>query len=178
MNELSAINYISYFKSPLGNILLASDGEFLTGLWFEKQKYYAENLSNNFMEKNLPIFEESFNWLDIYFSGKEPDFMPKIKMKATDFRIKVWQILQSIPYGQTMTYKQIAEIIAKERKINRMSAQAIGGAVGHNPISIIIPCHRVIGSKGDLTGYAGGIDKKLFLLNLEKPVVVKGNTSL
>ncbi|MBP5470701.1 MAG: methylated-DNA--[protein]-cysteine S-methyltransferase, partial [Candidatus Riflebacteria bacterium] len=155
------MDYISYYKSPLGNILLASDGEFLTGLWFEKQKYYAENLSNNFMEKNLPIFEESFNWLDIYFSGKEPDFMPKIKMKATDFRIKVWQILQSIPYGQTMTYKQIAVIIAKERKINRMSAQAIGGAVGHNPISIIIPCHRVIGANGNLTGYAGGLDKKL-----------------
>ena len=162
------MEYITYYKSPLGIIMLASDGSSLTGLWFEKQKYYGENLDKIYEEKMLPVFEETIKWLNLYFSGEEPDFTPKIKMKTTEFRKKVWKILLTIPYGETMTYKEIAEIIAKENNYSKMSAQAIGGAVGHNAISIIIPCHRVIGTNGKLTGYASGIDKKLFLLNLEK----------
>ena len=162
------MDYIAFYKSPLGNIMLSSDGSSLTGLWFEKQKYFGENLDKIYEEKELPVFEKTFKWLDIYFSGEEPDFTPKIKMKTTEFRKKVWEILLSIPYGETMTYKEIAEIIAKENNYSKMSAQAIGGAVGHNAISIIIPCHRVVGTNGKLTGYAGGLDKKLFLLNLEK----------
>ncbi len=162
------MDYISYYKSPLGSILLASDGVFLTGLWFEKQKFYAATLSNAYEKKILPIFEETFNWLNIYFCGKEPDYTPKSKIKTTELRKKVWKVLLNIPYGKTMTYKEIGEIIAKENNCSKMSAQAIGGAVGHNPISIIIPCHRVIGTNRSLTGYAGGIDKKLFLLSLEK----------
>lgn len=162
------MDYIAFLKSPLGNIMLSSDGSSLTGLWFEKQKYFGENLDKIYEEKELPVFEKTFKWLDIYFSGEEPDFTPKIKMKTTEFRKKVWEILLSIPYGETMTYKEIAEIIAKENNYSKMSAQAIGGAVGHNAISIIIPCHRVVGTNGKLTGYASGIDKKLFLLNLEK----------
>ena len=164
------MNYIIFYKSPLGNIMLASDGISLTGLWFEKQKYFAENLSETYKEKKIPIFEETFNWLDIYFSGKQPDFTPKIKMVGTDFRKKVWQILLNIPYGKTITYKEIACIVAKESNYTRMSAQAVGGAVGHNPISIIVPCHRVIATNGNLTGYAAGLDKKIYLLKLEKAV--------
>ena len=113
------MNYIIFYKSPLGNIMLASDGISLTGLWFEKQKYFAENLSETYKEKKIPIFEETFNWLDIYFSGKQPDFTPKIKMVGTDFRKKVWQILLNIPYGKTITYKEIACIVAKESNYTR-----------------------------------------------------------
>ena len=162
------MEYIAYYKSPLGIIMLASDGSFLTGLWFERQKYFGENLDKIYEEKELPIFKNTFKWLDIYFSGEEPDFTPNIKMNTTEFRKKVWKVLLNIPYGKTMTYKEIAEIIAKENNYLKMSAQAIGGAVSHNAISIIIPCHRVVGTNGNLTGYAGGTDKKLFLLNLEK----------
>ena len=112
------------------------------------------------MQKELPIFDEICRWLDIYFSGKEPDFTPPLSMRTTPFRKAVWEIMLTIPYGQTMTYGEIAGIIAEQRGIDRMSAQAVGGAVGHNSISLIIPCHRVIGTDGSLTGYAGGIDKK------------------
>ena len=116
----------------------------------------------------MPIFEQTVRWLDIYFSGREPDFTPTVSMETTPFRKAVWEIMLTIPYGKTMTYGQIAEKIAKQRGIDKMSAQAVGGAVGHNSISIIIPCHRVVGTNGSLTGYAGGIDKKIYLLELEK----------
>lgn len=120
------------------------------------------------MQKELPIFDETCRWLDIYFSGKEPDFTPPLSMRTTPFRKAVWEIMLTIPYGQTMTYGEIAGIIAEQRGIDRMSAQAVGGAVGHNSISLIIPCHRVIGTDGSLTGYAGGIDKKTQLLAMER----------
>lgn len=169
--------YIEKYLSPLGDITMASNGEAITGLWFDGQKYFGANLPKEYKAgklseyeetKQLPVFEETKNWLDIYFQGRKPDFTPHIAFEDTLFRRAVWKILLAIPYGQTMTYKEIAERIAKERGLSHMSAQAVGGAVGHNPISIIVPCHRVVGTNGSLTGYAGGIDKKRELLKLEK----------
>ena len=161
------MEYTHHYDSPLGGITLASDGEALIGLWFDGQKYFADVLGVECEEKFLPIFEETDKWLDIYFSGKAPDFTPPLNMKTTDFRKAVWEIMLSIPFGRTMTYGQIAERIAKQKGVKRMSAQAVGGAVGHNSISLIIPCHRVVGTNGSLTGYAGGIDKKVRLLEME-----------
>lgn len=149
-------------------MLLAADEIGLTGVWFEEQKYFALHLDEKYEEKELPIFTDTKHWLDIYFSGKEPDFTVPLHLTGTDFQKEVWQILCSIPHGKTITYGEIARKIASNRGISRMSAQAVGGAVGHNPVSIIVPCHRVIGSDGNLTGYAGGIDKKAYLLALER----------
>ena len=162
------MQYISHYASPVGNILLAADNTGLTGLWFEGQKYFALSLDKEHEEKEIPLFEEVKQWLDIYFSGKEPDFTPPLLMQTTPFRKAVWEILLTIPYGQTMTYGGIADRIAKQKGLDKMSAQAVGGAVGHNAISLIIPCHRVVGTNGSLTGYAGGIEKKVQLLTLEK----------
>lgn len=120
-----------------------------------------------FKEKELPVFDAVKTWLDIYFSGKEPDFTPPLHLTGSPFRLSVWKLLQQIPYGKTMTYGELARRIAGQRGLPHMSAQAVGGAVGHNPISIIVPCHRVVGSDGSLTGYAGGVDKKQRLLALE-----------
>ena len=161
------MDYTWHYDSPLGGIMLASDGEALSGLWFEGQKYFADVLDIEHEEKMLPVFEETCLWLDNYFSGKEPDFTPKLTMRTTEFRKKVWRILLAIPYGKTMTYGEIAGRIAREEGLTQMSAQAVGGAVSHNPISLIIPCHRIVGTDGSLTGYAGGIDKKVNLLRME-----------
>lgn len=161
------MQYISHYHSPIGDILLAADDIGVTGLWFEGQKYFALHLDKEHQEKDLPVFTETKRWLDIYFSGKEPDFTIPLHFMGTDFQKEVWEILCSIPYGKTMTYGEIAKKIAFKRGLKHMSAQAVGGAVGHNPISILVPCHRVIGSNGSLTGYAGGIDKKNKLLTLE-----------
>ena len=161
------MQYTTFYKSPIGRMLLAADDTGLTGLWFEGQKYFARCLGRETEEKEMPVFAEAKRWLDIYFSGKEPDFTPPLHFIGTDFQKEVWDILCTIPYGQTMTYGAIADQIAKKRGLSRMSAQAVGGAVGHNNLSIIVPCHRVVGSDGSLTGYAGGIERKTFLLNLE-----------
>ena len=161
------MHYIYEYKSPIGDITMASDGTSLIGLWFNGQKYFASTLSSKYKYKLLPVFKETILWLNIYFNGKEPDFMPRIKLDGTAFRIEIWQILQQIPYATTLTYGDIAKKIATKRGIENMSAQAVGGAVGHNPISIIIPCHRLLGSNGSLTGYAGGIDKKIALLEVD-----------
>ncbi len=162
------MQYTSHYESPVGGILLAADRVGLTGLWFDGEKYYANRLDPEHEERNLPVFEDVKRWLTIYFSGREPDFMPPLHVIGSTFQLAVWEILRKIPYGKTMTYGEIAKIIAKQQGLPRMSAQAVGGAVGHNEISIIIPCHRVVGTNGSLTGYAGGIDKKVKLLNLEK----------
>ena len=159
--------YIYHCTSPIGGITLASDGEALTGLWFKGQKYYPQNWLAESSEVKLPIFTETVKWLDIYFGGKEPDFTPPISLHTTPFQKAVYDILLTIPYGQTMTYGEIARILAEQQGVERMSAQAVGSAVGHNPISIIIPCHRVVGADGSLTGYASGLDKKTALLKLE-----------
>lgn len=161
-------NYIHHYQSPLGGITVASDGRYLIGLWFDGQKFFADTIDENAPEKDLPVFEKADRWLDIYFSGQTPDFTPPLKILTTPFRKRVWEIMLTIPFGQTMTYGQIADKIAREKGIKQMSAQAVGGAVGHNSISLIIPCHRVVGTKGNLTGYAGGITKKIKLLELEK----------
>ena len=155
------------YPSPIGSITMSSNGTALTGLWFDGQKYFAQTLSKPYEEKLLPVFEETIKWLDIYFSGEIPDFTPELSVHSTPFRKAVYDILLTIPYGQTMTYGEIAEIHAQQTGKKKMSAHAVGGAVGHNPISIIIPCHRVVGADGSLTGYAGGIDRKKFLLELE-----------
>lgn len=160
--------YICKYMSPLGGIMMASNGEAITGLWFEGQKYFGDTLPEQYEEKKLPVFEEAKRWLDIYFQGKEPEFTPPLLIETTPFRKAVWEIMLEIPYGKTMTYGEIADRIAKQKGISRMSAQAVGGAVGHNSISLMIPCHRVVGMDGSLTGYAGGIDKKVRLLSLEK----------
>lgn len=147
---------------------MASDGENLTGLWFKEQKYYASTISGEIMEKNLVIFEKTIQWLERYFHGERPRITElQLAPQGSMFRKEVWKILCEIPYGEVLTYGEIAKMIAKKRGMERMSAQAIGGAVGHNPISIIIPCHRVIGSDGSLTGYAGGIELKKKLLEHE-----------
>lgn len=165
--------YKKIYNSPLGNILLVFDEENLLGLYMESQeeyvkisknskiKYYKDNFSKS------KILKESEKWLDLYFSGKDPGFLPALKVQASEFRKDVWDILLKIPYGEKTTYKEITEILVKSGKYKNMSAQAVGGAVGHNPILLIIPCHRVMGSDGSLRGYAGGIDVKRKLLEIE-----------
>ena len=162
------MQYISHYTSPIGDILLAADDAGLTGLWFQGQKYFARGLEKEQEERNLPVFDQTKAWLDLYFSGKEPDFLPPLHLIGTDFQKQVWEILLAIPYGKTTTYGKIAGQLAQRRGLAHMSAQAVGGAVGHNPISIIVPCHRVLGTDGSLTGYAGGVDKKIHLLSLVK----------
>lgn len=162
------MTYIQYYDSPLGGILLAADEIGLTGLWFDREKYFADNLPAEHTERETPVLAESKRWLDTYFAGSEPDFLPPLHPTGSAFRREVWEILLRIPYGQTTTYGAIARELAQKRGLARMSAQAVGGAVGHNEISIIIPCHRVVGVGGSLTGYAGGIDKKVRLLELER----------
>ena len=161
------MQYTSAYQSPVGEILLACDEIGLTGLWFEGEKFYALSLDKAHEEREMPVFAEVKRWLDIYFSGHEPDFIPPIHMIGSPFQLSVWEILRQIPYGKTTTYGEIAKRLAAERGLTRMSAQAVGGAVGHNPISIIVPCHRVVGSNGSLTGYAGGLQKKIKLLTHE-----------
>ena len=167
--------YIAHYKSPIGEILLASKNNKLIGLWIKGQKYYLSNLQGELKEKETEILVKTKNWLDRYFKGEKPSINElDLSPLGSDFRKKVWKILCGIPYGEVITYKYIANMVTK----GKMSCQAIGNAVSHNPISIIIPCHRVVGSNGSLTGYAGGIDKKVYLLkhenvNMEKLFVPK-----
>ena len=167
MTDIYQKAYTSVYSSELGDILLAADEIGLTGLWFFGQSYFADTLPTEQIAQETPILTQAREWLDEYFSGKEPDFTPKLHPIGSPFRQEVWRILLQIPYGQTMTYGEIARQMEKLQNRPHMSAQAVGGAVGHNGISIIIPCHRVVGTKGSLTGYAGGLDKKMALLELE-----------
>ena len=146
---------------------MAADEVGLTGAWIEGQKHFASTLPREHVQKETETLTQAKNWLDIYLSDMEPNFTPPLNPQGTPFRKAIWEILLRIPYGQTVTYGEIAKAYAQEKGLDKMSAQAVGGAVGHNPISIIIPCHRVVGSDGSLTGYAGGIDKKIHLLKLE-----------
>ena len=152
--------FTQHYESPLGGILLAADDTGLTGLWFEGQKYFARTLDAVHQEQETAVLSEARRWLDVYFGGQEPDFTPPLHPAGSAFQQEVWVLLRRIPCGQTTTYGALARQLAAERGLSRMSAQAVGGAVGHNVISIIIPCHRVVGANGSLTGYAGGIDKK------------------
>ena len=162
------MTYTMHYDSPLGKILLAADEEGMTGVWYEAQKYFAAKLPPENEEGTMPVLGDACRWLDVYFSGREPDFTPKLHLIGSDFRQAVWALLLQIPYGQTVTYGELARQLAEKQGRPRMSAQAVGGAVGHNKISIIIPCHRVVGTGGSLTGYAGGIDRKVKLLALEQ----------
>jgi methylated-DNA-[protein]-cysteine S-methyltransferase len=169
------MEYIRKIKSPVGALTISSDGKNICGLWIEGQKYFAKTLEKNVLEQNLPIFENVQKWLDIYFSGKEPGFMPPLMPKGSPFQKSIWNNLCKIPYGKTTTYGDLAKQFELENKGEHTSARAVGGAVGHNPISILIPCHRVIGRNGNPTGYAGGIDKKIKLLNLEGVTALKNS---
>ena len=157
------MTYAAYYFSPLGRIVLMSDGTALTELDFAEG---VPEVSAVHTQKDLPVFEEVSRWLDVYFAGRDPGALPPLAPHGTAFQQAVWKILRRIPYGTTTTYGRIAAHIAAARG-GRMSAQAVGGAVGRNPISILIPCHRVIGADSSLTGYAGGLDKKEALLRLE-----------
>ena len=176
----SKIAYTSQYDSPLGMITIACDDEAIIGLWFNGQRHFGNILPSETVELGEnelrtstvgcianALLEEARRWLDVYFSGQEPDFLPPLRYDSTPFRKVVCDIMLTIPYGKTMTYGEIADMIATERGIEKMSAQAVGGAVGHNPISLMIPCHRVVGTNGSLTGYGGGIDRKVKLLELE-----------
>ncbi|MDR1446118.1 MAG: methylated-DNA--[protein]-cysteine S-methyltransferase [Treponema sp.] len=168
------MEYIQKIRSPVGVLTVSSDGENICGLWIEGQKYFAKTLEKDVLEQNLPIFEKIRKWLDIYFSGEEPDFMPHLMPKGSPFQKSVWINLSKIPYGKTTSYGELAKQFESDNKGRSGSARAIGGAVGHNPISILIPCHRVIGKNGNLTGYAGGIAVKIKLLELEGITITKG----
>ena len=162
------MQYTSRYRSPLGEMLLAADETGVTGLWFAGQKYFARHLDKEQVEKEIPLFTTVKQWLDVYFAGSEPDFTVPLHFTGTAFQNEVWGILCAIPYGRTTTYSEIAKQLAARRGLPHMSAQAVGGAVGHNPISILVPCHRVVGLGGSLTGYAGGLERKRCLLALEQ----------
>lgn len=156
------MSYTTHYDSPLGGITLASDGKALTGLWFEGQRHFGSTLGGVASPAELPFFDDTRRWLDIYFSGRPPGFTPPLALHGTPFQQRVWDSLCAIPYGETITYGELA------RRLGVGSAQAVGGAVGHNPIALVVPCHRVVGSGGALTGYAAGLDRKQALLQLEQ----------
>ena len=167
------MNYVWKYETPEGfdDMWMSSDGEVLTGLWFDGLKDAAKHVTKHTADgrqRLLPVFEETIRWLDIYFGGGVPDFVPTYRVEnLTDFRGEVQEKMREIPYGKTVTYGDIAQAIAETRGLERMSAQAVGGAVGANPICIIVPCHRVMGAGGRLTGYGGGLENKKALLRLE-----------
>ena len=153
--------FISKYDSPLGMLTLASDGDALCGVWFDAQKHFAEGVPGPWTEKEVPVLAQTRHWLELYFSGQVPEDLPPLRPVGSEFAKAVWALLLTVPYGQTVTYGQLA------RQLGCRSAQAVGGAVGRNPISILVPCHRVVGSNGSLTGYAGGLARKQALLALE-----------
>lgn len=158
------MHYSTSYDSPLGEMIIVSDGEALSGLWFYGQKHFLSSVSDEPVENDdLDIFKKVKVWLDDYFEGLNPEIDFELKPDGSEFRLRVWKILSEIPYGETLTYGEIAQRISPE-----MSPQAVGGAVGHNPISIIIPCHRVVGKNFELTGYAAGLDRKMELLKIER----------
>ena len=168
------VEYVCHYDSPLGGITMRIDGAALTGLWFDGQRFFPDVFATVHEEKPPAVFDETRRWLDVYFSGRDPGFVPPLNMdlnrNATPFRKAVWEILLTIPFGKTMTYGEIARILAARNGLRRMSAQAVGGAVGHNPVALIVPCHRVVGAGGSLTGYGGGLERKRRLLERELSV--------
>ncbi len=161
------MDWVCHWDTPLGPVTAASDGESLIGLWFDGQRHFAAGLSPERREADLPVFREVRRWLTLYFQGREPDFAPPLAPRGTAFQRAVWELLRAIPYGETVTYGAVAAALARETG-ESASPRAVGGAVGRNPISLLIPCHRVVGAGGSLTGYAGGLDRKRALLALEK----------
>lgn len=169
MRQTDMGTYIHFYDSPLGELVMSSEGSALIGLGLASQQAAGAAIADTRpQEKSLPIFQETARWLDTYFRGRAPSFTPKLKLSGSDFQKRVCEIMLTIPFGETVTYGEIAAGIARERGIPRMSAQAVGGAVGANPILLIVPCHRVIGAGGNLTGYGAGMERKIQLLKLEK----------
>ena len=163
-----SMHYLNHYESPLGTMTMASDGEHLTGLWFDGQKYDRSTIDGNAeLKPHLPVFTQTAQWLDAYFEGSDPGFTPPISVEGSDFKKMVSSIMLSIPFGATSTYARIAAEVARRTGRTHMSAQAVGGAVGRNPIVLIVPCHRVLASNGSLRGYAGGVDRKERLLQME-----------
>lgn len=160
------MRYTDNYVSPMGNIVLAGDGTALTGLWFEGQKWFGAGLTDGAERAELPVFGQTKKWLDIYFGGGEPAFTPAVALRGSEFQIAVWNVLSAIPYGKTVTYGEIAKNLTAVTG-RKTSARAVGSAVGRNPVSIIVPCHRVLGADGSLTGYAGGVERKRELLRME-----------
>ncbi len=160
------MRYTDNYVSPIGNIVLAGDGTALTGLWFEGQKWFGAGLTDGAERAELSVFGQTKKWLDIYFGGGEPAFTPAVALRGSEFQIAVWNVLSTIPYGKTVTYGEIAKNLTAVTG-RKTSARAVGSAVGRNPVSIIVPCHRVLGAGGALTGYAGGVERKRELLRLE-----------
>ena len=162
------MHYLNHYESPLGAMTMASDGEHLTGLWFDGQNYDRSTISDDsVVQPHLPVFTQTAQWLDTYFEGADPGFTPPIRVEGSDFKKMVTSIMLSVPFGATSTYARIAAEVARRLGRKQMSAQAVGGAVGHNPITLIVPCHRVLASDGNLRGYAGGVDRKERLLEME-----------
>ena len=175
MEPEKPLEFVSDYLSPLGKIVLAADGtgEFLTGLWFEGQAYFAAGLSERREARRLPVFDRAVEWLNRYFSGVVPAFTPPLLLRGTPFRRRVWNTLLTVPYGAVVSYGELAGMIFRDDgdpdgKEGNAGARAVGSAVSHNPVSLIVPCHRVVGADGSLTGYAGGIGRKLRLLELER----------
>lgn len=169
MRQTDMGTYIHFYDSPLGELVISSESSALIGLGLASQQAAGAAIADTRpQEKSLPIFQETARWLDTYFRGRAPSFTPKLKLSGSDFQKRVCEIMLTIPFGETVTYGEIAAGIARERGIPRMSAQAVGGAVGANPILLIVPCHRVIGADGNLTGYGAGMERKIQLLTLEK----------
>lgn len=163
--------YVHKYMSPLGPMTIASDGSYLTGLWFDGQRYFPATTGSVSLDDAMPaVVGETAEWLDCYFDGRRPDFIPALRLEGSEFRRRIWNMLLAIPYGHTVTYGELAREYARENSLSSMSSQAVGGAVGHNPVSIVVPCHRVVGSDGSLTGYAGGIEIKRRLLELEHAI--------
>ncbi len=155
--------YSTNYISPIGEMMIVSDGEAICGVWFYGQKHFKSSINDEIIEdSDLAVFSDVFNFFDDYFQGLNPEITFPLRPHGSEFRKKVWKILTQIPYGETLTYGEIASMISPT-----MSAQAVGGAVGHNPIAVLIPCHRVLGANQKLTGYAAGIDKKIELLKVE-----------
>lgn len=183
MGEQIIMQYMMFYHSPVGILTLTSDGDSLTGVWFEGQASYDAMISYLGCDISdlrfaagktaaAAFFAKVCGWLDRYFAGEKPDpFEIPVKVRGTDFRLAVWSELRKLPYGKTISYGDIAKAVAERLGKIRMSAQAVGGAVGHNPVSIIIPCHRVIGADGSMTGFGGGVDKKIWLLKHEGAII-------
>ena len=159
------------YTSFLGEIILSSDGSALNGLWFSDQKHFTHQVISALPEADLSVFEQTDRWLDQYFNHIIPAFTPPLSVYGTPFQLQVWKLLLTIPCGKTATYGELASLIAVQNNRPHMSAQAVGNAVGANPVSLIIPCHRIIGRNGSLTGYAGGLERKAALLALEQKTV-------
>ena len=162
-------DYIQTYPSPLGNLRMASDGEALVGLWFEGQRHFGSTLKPEAVAARLPVFDQTVRWLDLYFGGEIPDFTPPLHLRGTAFRRQVWELLLQVPYGETSTYGALARLLAEQtgRPAGQL-ARAVGGAVARNPVSLIVPCHRILAADGSLTGYAAGLERKAALLELEK----------